>query len=92
VPIQRLKEFYDTFYHPNNATLTLVGHLSRPQVFAMIDKHFGKIPKSSVPVPPVYTDEPRTSLVFMCAPVGMVVSVAGSVVAVVSACALLNVL
>jgi zinc protease len=29
VPIEKLRAFYDTFYWPNNATVTVVGDLDR---------------------------------------------------------------
>ena len=30
VPIAKLREFYDTFYWPNNATVTVIGDISPP--------------------------------------------------------------
>jgi len=58
VPIARLKEFYDTFYWPNNATLTVIGDFERKTLFAWIDKYFGALPSSSHPIPDMYTTEP----------------------------------
>ena len=59
VPTARLKEFYDTFYHPNNATAILVGDFERESALELINRHFGEIPASVSPIPEVYTDEPR---------------------------------
>jgi zinc protease len=58
VSTERLKEFYDVFYHPNNATAMLIGDFEERDALAMIAVHFGRIPSSSRPVPEVYTTEP----------------------------------
>jgi len=59
VPTARLKEFYDTFYHPNNATAIVVGDFDEAHALALVAKYFGALPASSGPIPEVYTDEPR---------------------------------
>ena len=59
VPTARLKEFYDTFYHPNNATAIVVGDFEESHALALVNKYFGAFPASSEPIPEVYTDEPR---------------------------------
>jgi zinc protease len=59
VSIERLREFYDTFYWPNNATAIAIGDFSEADALAMIKKHFGKIRKSMKPIPEVYTAEPK---------------------------------
>ncbi len=58
VSIERLKKFYDTFYWPNNATVTVVGDFDQEAVLQQIDQQFGKIPKSPHQIPEVYTTEP----------------------------------
>ncbi len=58
VPTSRLKEFYDTFYHPNNATAIIVGDFDEQTALEMMGKHFGKIPPSPHQIPPMYTVEP----------------------------------
>jgi len=58
VSIERLKEFYDTFYWPNNATATVVGDFETSKALAIIKKHFGRIRKSTKEIPVVYTTEP----------------------------------
>jgi zinc protease len=58
VPTSRLKEFYDTFYHPNNATVILVGDFERPSALKLIDEHFGAYDVPEHPIPEVYTEEP----------------------------------
>jgi zinc protease len=59
VPTARLKEFYDTFYHPNNATAIVIGDFEESHALALVDRYFGAFPASSEPIPEVYTDEPR---------------------------------
>lgn len=58
VPLERLKEFYDTYYWPDNATAIVVGDFDSDKTLRMIEKYFGKIPKSPQPIPEVYTVEP----------------------------------
>jgi zinc protease len=61
VPISRLREFYDTFYWPNNATVTVVGDLEPDTTLSMIKKYYGVYPHSPGPIPPMYTEEPAQS-------------------------------
>jgi zinc protease len=58
VPTSRLKEFYDTFYHPNNATAIVVGDFDEPTALDLISTYFGPIPSSAHLIPPMYTVEP----------------------------------
>jgi len=58
VPIEKLRAFYDTFYWPNNATVTVVGDIDPAQALQFIDKYYGKIPRAPQPIPVVYTEEP----------------------------------
>ena len=57
--IEKLREFYDTYYWPNNATATIVGDVSVQDGLKMIKKHFGQIRKSKNDIPEVYTTEPK---------------------------------
>ena len=59
VPIERLQQFYNDFYWPNNATLTIVGNFDTPKTLSLIKEHFGKHTKSPKPFPPLYTEEPK---------------------------------
>jgi len=59
VPIGKLKEFYDTFYWPNNATVTIVGDFQIPDALAAVGKSYGAIPRSPQPIPEIYTEEPE---------------------------------
>jgi zinc protease len=58
VPIAKLRDFYDTFYWPNNATLTVVGDVETEPVLGLIKKYYGVYPRSPAPIPPLYTEEP----------------------------------
>ncbi len=58
IPTSQLKEFYDVYYHPNNATLFVVGDFETEATLAMIAEHFGPIPRSTHDIPPMYTVEP----------------------------------
>ncbi|MEC7030594.1 MAG: pitrilysin family protein [Pseudomonadota bacterium] len=59
VSIERLKEFYNTFYWPNNATVTVVGNFEEKAVLELISKYFGKITASPHKLPEMYTQEPK---------------------------------
>jgi zinc protease len=58
VATERLREFYDVFYHPNNATAVLIGDFEEEEALATLVRHFGRIPESRRPIPAVYTVEP----------------------------------
>ena len=59
VPTARLKEFYDTFYQPNNATVIVVGDFEEPRALELVQRYFGAAPASASPIPEVYTEEPK---------------------------------
>lgn len=54
-----LKHFYDTYYWPNNATISIIGDWDRESVFDLIQAHFGAIPPSPAEPPVLRTSEPR---------------------------------
>lgn len=58
VPIARLKKFYDDFYWPNNATVTVVGDFEREAMLALVEKYFSVHSSSPEPIPAMYTQEP----------------------------------
>jgi zinc protease len=58
VPIEKLREFYDTYYWPNNATATVIGDFDAREALTIIRQHYGKIPRSPRLFPEVYTEEP----------------------------------
>jgi len=58
VPILKLRDFYNTFYWPNNATVTVVGDFDSANALALIKKYYGAYPHSPAPIPTIYTEEP----------------------------------
>ena len=58
VPIEKLRQFYDTFYWPNNATVTVVGDVETSAILALVKKYYGAYPHSPEPIPAIYTEEP----------------------------------
>jgi zinc protease len=58
VPIAKLHDFYDTFYWPNNATVTVVGDIDSAETLTLIKKYYGGYPHSPQPIPSMYTEEP----------------------------------
>jgi len=61
VPISKLHEFYDTYYWPNNATVTVVGDVQPAAALALVKKYYGAYPRSAQPIPAIYTEEPAQS-------------------------------
>ncbi|KQB39977.1 M16 family metallopeptidase [Flavobacterium aquidurense] len=58
-PIEVLRNFYNTYYWPDNATLTIIGDFKKENVFELIEQYFGKITKAPKPMPQPYTEEPQ---------------------------------
>ncbi len=61
VPIAKLREFYDTFYWPNNATVTMVGDIDPAAALGLVKKYYGGYTRSPQPIPTIYTEEPEQS-------------------------------
>ncbi|MEO0144817.1 MAG: pitrilysin family protein [candidate division WOR-3 bacterium] len=57
VSLERVKEFYDTYYAPNNAYLIVVGDVKAEEIFNLAQKYFGKY--ESKKIPEFYTKEPE---------------------------------
>jgi zinc protease len=58
VPIAKLRDFYDTFYWPNNAAVTVVGDIDAAAVLGLVKKYYGVFARSPQPIPEIYTEEP----------------------------------
>ncbi|HTJ77985.1 MAG TPA: pitrilysin family protein [Rariglobus sp.] len=58
VPIAKLREFYDTYYWPDNATATVIGDITPTDALTLVKKYYGAIPRAPHPIPPMYTVEP----------------------------------
>ena len=59
VPIEKLRKFYDTFYWPNNTTVTVIGDFDTNNALELISKYYGSIPSSPHKIPELYTTEPE---------------------------------
>ncbi len=53
-----LKHFYDTYYWPSNATLSIIGDFDKGTALALVDEHFGVLPKAPHTFPQVKVREP----------------------------------
>ena len=66
--VDDVREFYNTFYVPENATLVIVGDFETAQAKAIVEQYFGRVPKAQRPVPrglpkePAQTKEKRVTL------------------------------
>jgi len=56
--IDDVRGFYETFYVPNNATLTLVGDFDSTQALTLVQQYFGRIPRGKA-VPRDIPKEPK---------------------------------
>lgn len=61
VSVEQLRAFYDTFYWPDNATVSVIGDFQVPEALAIVQRFYGKIPRAPKPIPQVYTEEPQQS-------------------------------
>ncbi|MFB6230122.1 MAG: M16 family metallopeptidase [Salinibacter sp.] len=61
ITAEGLREYYDTFYWPNNATLSIVGQFDRAAALSQVADHFGPIDAAAHDIPQVTTDEPEQS-------------------------------
>jgi zinc protease len=59
VPIEKQKEFYDTFYWPDNATVSIIGDFETEKALALVKKYYGVYPRAPHPIPQIYTEEPQ---------------------------------
>ena len=58
VPVPKLAAFYQKYYQPDNAVLTVAGKFNDTQTLAWIAEAFGRIPKPARALDPTYTSEP----------------------------------
>ena len=56
--VEDVRDFYKTFYVPENATLTLVGDIDRTQALQLVSLYLGRVPKAGKPVPRDIAKEP----------------------------------
>lgn len=56
--LQDVRDFFNTYYKPNNATLVIVGDFNSDQALAWAKKYFEGIPASAGPIPRPDNPEP----------------------------------
>src|SRR5258708_33889060 len=59
--IEDVRQFFKTYYAPNNAVLTIVGDVDAAAVRKMADKYFAAIPQQTIPKRPDVTAPPQTN-------------------------------
>jgi zinc protease len=59
-----LRNFYDTWYHPNNAIYIIVGDVNGPEVVEKVKQLFGSIPAVKLPARPPVVLRPVTAQIY----------------------------
>ncbi|MDN5215294.1 pitrilysin family protein [Fulvivirgaceae bacterium BMA12] len=57
--LQEFMDFYNTFYVPNNATLSIAGDIDIEKTKKLVAKYFDEVPKSTKPLPRPTVVEPQ---------------------------------
>src|SRR5260221_1825230 len=66
--VDDVREFFQTYYAPNNATAVLVGDFEPKEALGLVPEYLGRVPKADKPVPrdipkePAQTKEKRVTL------------------------------
>ena len=55
------QSFFDRYYAPGNAVLTVAGDVDPDQVMTWVEEHFGDIPGRKVKAPPAFSEPPLTA-------------------------------
>lgn len=67
-PLEAVQEFFDTYYAPNNAVLSISGDFNTEEALRLVEKHFGDIPARKtppyIPPPPPEQTEERTETMY----------------------------
>ena len=56
--IDDVRDFFRTYYVPNNATLVLAGDFDSKEALKLVEQYLGRVPKSTKPVPRDIPEEP----------------------------------
>src|SRR5487761_2224368 len=56
------REWYKTWYAPNNAVLVIAGDVKASEVFALAQRYYGKIPAHNLPVRRNYTEPAQVGI------------------------------
>ncbi len=57
ITLPELKDWYSTWYAPNNATLVIVGDVEPSEVLAQVKRYFGQLTPSELPARPAVTQQ-----------------------------------
>jgi len=60
--VEDVRDFFRTFYRPDNATMIIAGDFDPAQAIQWAEKYFGGIPKPATPVPRIGAVEPRQTV------------------------------
>src|SRR5712691_9455674 len=58
VPVENLRAFYKKYYQPDNVVLIVAGKFDEGKALALVQKHFGVIPRPERKLDNTYTEEP----------------------------------
>jgi zinc protease len=59
--VDDVRDFYNTYYVPENATLALVGDFDSTQALQLVSQYLGRVPKAERPVPRDIPKEPPST-------------------------------
>src|SRR6476620_8043571 len=59
--VDDVRDFYNTYYVPENATLALVGDFDTNQALQLVTQYLGRVPKAAHPVPHDIPKEPPST-------------------------------
>lgn len=62
VSIEEIHDFYQRFYHPSNAILSVSGDFESEKVFALAEKWFGGIADTQYPIAPIPQEPEQTEV------------------------------
>ncbi|MFN9489046.1 MAG: M16 family metallopeptidase [Betaproteobacteria bacterium] len=60
--VEDTRRFYDQWYAPNNAILVVVGDVQPAEVFALAERHFGRIPRKALPERKTQAEPPQLGI------------------------------
>lgn len=56
------RDWYRTWYVPNNATLVIAGDVNAKEIFALAQRYYGRIPAGKLPPRKRYTESPQRGI------------------------------
>ena len=58
VPVENLRAFYQKFYQPDNIVVVIAGKFDAAKTLALVQKHFGSLPRPARKLERAWTEEP----------------------------------